>query len=122
MSRIPFNFIVLVMGVLLLAWAISLAGTGSGGGGVGYATFLEDLKAGRVQEVRIRAGDLRLQGTLSDGSTFTTYLPSPPDPATLEAWVRQGVRVQVDPPGGNSPAGFLWPLLLVGLLFAAFFY
>ena len=123
MSRIPFNFIVLGIGVLLLAWAISLAGTGSGGGGgVGYATFLEDLKAGRVQEVRLKAGDLRLQGTLTDGSTFTTYLPSPPDSATLEAWVRQGVRVQVDPPGGNSPAGFLWPLLLLGLLFAAFFY
>ncbi|MGQ9511245.1 MAG: ATP-dependent zinc metalloprotease FtsH [Thermaceae bacterium] len=121
MSRIPFNFIVLAMGVLLLAWAISLAGTG-GGGGVGYTTFLEDLKAGRVQEVRLRAGDLRLQGTLTDGSTFTTYLPSPPDTATLEEWARRGVRIQVEPPSGGSSWGFLWPLLLVGFLVAAFFY
>lgn len=123
MSRLPLNFLVLVLGLLLLAWAFSLAGTaGNPGGGVNYTTFLEDLQAGRVREVVVRAGDTRIQGTLTDGSTFTTYAASPPDNQTLEAWMRKGVNVRVEPPQGQSPLGFLWPLLLVGLLVGALFY
>ncbi|RTH39033.1 ATP-dependent metallopeptidase FtsH/Yme1/Tma family protein, partial [Thermus scotoductus] len=123
MSRLPLNFLVFVLGLLLLAWAFSLAGTvGSGGGAVNYTTFLEDLQAGRVKEVVVRAGDTRIQGTLVDGSSFTTYAASPPDNATLESWTRRGVSVRVEPPQGQSPLGFLWPLLLVGLLIGALFY
>ncbi|MFN4231393.1 ATP-dependent zinc metalloprotease FtsH [Thermus sp.] len=123
MSRLPLNFLVFVLGLLLLAWAFSLAGTaGNPGGGVNYTTFLEDLQAGRVKEVVVRAGDTRIQGTLTDGSTFTTHAASPPDNQTLEAWMRKGVNVRVEPPPGQSPLGFLWPLLLVGLLVGALFY
>ena len=123
MSRLPLNFLVFVLGLLLLAWAFSLAGTaGNPASGVNYTTFLEDLQAGRVKEVVVRAGDTRIQGTLIDGSTFTTYAASPLDNQTLEAWVRRGVHVRVEPPQGQSPLGFLWPLLLVGLLVGALFY
>ncbi|WP_114312807.1 ATP-dependent zinc metalloprotease FtsH [Thermus caldifontis] len=123
MSRLPLNFLVFVLGLLLLAWAFSLAGTaGNPASGVNYTTFLEDLQAGRVKEVVVRAGDTRIQGTLTDGSTFTTYAASPPDNQTLEAWTKRGVSVRVEPPQGQSPLGFLWPLLLVGLLVGALFY
>ncbi|AFV75743.1 ATP-dependent metalloprotease FtsH [Thermus oshimai JL-2] len=123
MSRIPLNFLVLILGLLLLAWAISLAGTvGGSTGTVNYTTFLEDLKAGRVKEVAVRSGETRIQGTLTDGSTFTTYAPTPPDTRLLEDWGRLGVAVRVEPPAGQSPLGFLWPLLLVGLLLGALFY
>ncbi|WP_337843880.1 ATP-dependent zinc metalloprotease FtsH [Thermus sp.] len=123
MSRVPLNFLVLILGLLLLAWAISLAGTvGGGTGTVNYTTFLEDLKAGRVREVVVRSGETRLQGTLTDGSTFTTYAPTPPDTRLLEEWGRLGVAVRVEPPTGQNPLGLLWPLLLVGLLLGALFY
>lgn len=123
MSRVPLNFLVLILGLLLLAWAISLAGTVGGSTGmVNYTTFLEDLKAGRVKEVVVRSGETRLQGTLTDGSTFTTYAPTPPDTRLLEEWGRLGVAVRVEPPAGQNPLGFLWPLLLVGLLLGALFY
>ncbi|WP_234554506.1 ATP-dependent zinc metalloprotease FtsH [Thermus caliditerrae] len=123
MSRLPLNFLVFVLGLLLLAWAFSLAGTMGGQGGVvNYTTFLEDLQGGRVKEVVVRAGETRIQGTLEDGSTFTTYAASPLDNETLAAWTKKGVSVRVEPPAGQSPFGFLWPLLLVGLLVGALFY
>ena len=123
MSRLPLNLLVFVLGLLFLAWAFSLAGTlGSSGGTVNYTTFLEDLKAGRVKEVVVRSGETRIQGTLTDGSGFTTYAASPPDNATLEAWMQRGVSVRVEPPQSQNALGFLWPLLLVGLLLGALFY
>ncbi len=123
MPRLSWNLILLILGIFFLAWAVSLAGTmGASGGGVNYTTFLEDLKAGRVKTVVVRAGDTRIQGTLQDGSPFTTYAAAPPDNRTLEEWTRLGVEVRVEPPGGQSPLGFLWPLLIVGLLLGALFY
>ncbi|TBH20152.1 ATP-dependent zinc metalloprotease FtsH [Thermus thermamylovorans] len=122
MSRLP-HLLVLVLAVFLLVWAFSLAGTpGGSGGAVNYTTFLEDLQAGRVKEVVVRAGDTRIQGTLTDGSTFTTFAASPPDNETLESWTKRGVSVRVEPPANPNPLGFLWPLLLVGLLVGALFY
>lgn len=87
----PFSLLALVLGLAFLAWAFSLAGTvGAPSGTVNYTTFLEDLKAGRVKEVVVRAGDTRIQGVLEDGSAFTTYAASPPDNATLEGWMARG--------------------------------
>jgi cell division protease FtsH len=123
MPRVALNFLVFALGLLLLAWAFSLAGTmAPPSGAVNYTTFLEDLKAGRVKEVVVRSGETRIQGTLTDGSGFTTYAASPPDNATLEAWTRQGVSVRVEPPQTQNALGFLWPLLLVGLLIGALYY
>lgn len=123
MPRVPLNLLVFVLGLLFLAWAFSLAGTmAPPSGAVNYTTFLEDLKAGRVKEVVVRSGETRIQGTLTDGSGFTTYAASPPDNATLEAWTRQGVSVRVEPPQTQNALGFLWPLLLVGLLIGALYY
>jgi cell division protease FtsH len=123
MPRVALNFLVFALGLLLLAWAFSLAGTmAPPNGAVNYTTFLEDLKAGRVKEVVVRSGETRIQGTLTDGSGFTTYAASPPDNATLEAWTRQGVSVRVEPPQTQNALGFLWPLLLVGLLIGALYY
>jgi len=101
MPRAPFSLLALVLGLAFLAWAFSLAGTvGAPSGTVNYTTFLEDLKAGRVKEVVVRAGDTRIQGVLEDGSAFTTYAASPPDNATLEGWMARGVSVRVEPPQG----------------------
>ena len=123
MPRAPFSLLALVLGLAFLAWAFSLAGTvGAPSGTVNYTTFLEDLKAGRVKEVVVRAGDTRIQGVLEDGSAFTTYAASPPDNATLEGWMARGVSVRVEPPQGQNALGFLWPLLLVGLLIGALYY
>ena len=123
MPRAPFSLLALVLGLAFLAWAFSLAGTvGAPSGTVNYTTFLEDLKAGRVKEVVVRAGDTRIQGVLEDGSAFTTYAASPPDNATLEGWMARGVSVRVEPPQGQNALGFRWPLLLVGLLIGALYY
>ena len=93
MPRAPFSLLALVLGLAFLAWAFSLAGTvGAPSGTVNYTTFLEDLKAGRVKEVVVRAGDTRIQGVLEDGSAFTTYAASPLDNATLEGWMAREVK------------------------------
>nr|BAA96090.1 FtsH [Thermus thermophilus HB8] len=123
MPRAPFSLLALVLGLAFLAWPSASRGTvGAPSGTVNYTTFLEDLKAGRVKEVVVRAGDTRIQGVLEDGSAFTTYAASPPDNATLEGWMARGVSVRVEPPQGQNALGFLWPLLLVGLLIGALYY
>ncbi len=123
MRRLTPNLAILFFLPLLLAVVLGLGrGLGQGAGTIGYTTFLQELRAGRVEEVVVRSGETRLQGTLKDGSSFTTFAASPIDNRTLEEWNRLGVRVRVEPPPSGNAWGFIWPLLIVGLLVGALFY
>ncbi|MCF6192436.1 MAG: ATP-dependent zinc metalloprotease FtsH [Candidatus Hydrothermae bacterium] len=117
------NVWILLLALIGLVWAINVAFTSPVGntGELKPSTFMNEVEAGKVREIAV-AGN-RIQGLLDDGSRFTTYLPAPPSDTTLESWVARGIEVRAEPPRStNTLAGILIPLLVVGLVFLAFWY
>jgi len=121
MWRRPLFLWTLVLVVILLVWAVGLGSPQSPGQSLSYSTFLNEVEAGRVEQVIIRNN--RLEGRLKDGSSFVTYAPTPPETASIRAWAERGVEVRVAPPGsGASWTDLITPLLMVALLFGLFYY
>ena len=83
-----------------------------------YTDFLNDAKSGQINEVTIR-GDAAI-GKLSDGSTFTSYIPAQ-DGNVVERLLESGVKVKAAPPEEEMPAFFqiliswLPMILLIGV-------
>ena len=89
---------------------------GSDASTLSYSSFLEDLQAGEVREVRIK--DQTIHGTRTDGSQFETYNPG--DPALISDLLNQGVTIQAeepDRPGLIAQLAIAWLpfLLLIGV-------
>ncbi len=121
MRRLPLNLWIILFGAILIAWAISLGSPQSTSKTLKYSTFLSEIQAGRVQELSIQGS--QIIGRLKDGSEFVTYAPSPIDTATAEAWHNRGITVEVLPPPRENPyASILLPLVVIALVFAAFWY
>ena len=117
------NVWILLLALIGLVWAINVAFTSPVGntGELKLSTFMNEVESGRVREIVVEGN--RIRGLLNDGSRFTTYLPAPPSDTTLEGWVARGIEVRAEPPRAtNTLAGILIPILVVGLVFLAFWY
>ena len=83
-----------------------------------YTDFLSDAKSGQINEVTIR-GETAI-GKLSDGSTFTSYIPAQ-DSSIVQRLIDSGVKVKAAPPEEEMPAFFqiliswLPMILLIGV-------
>ena len=116
----PLNLWFLILGAILLTWAIGMGNTARPSGSLPYSTFLSEVDSGRVRSVVIE-GD-RIEGVLADGSHFVTYAPQPPETSAVQAWAEKGLEVEVRRPGGANVAGILLPLLAIGVVGFAFWY
>ena len=95
----PLNLWFLILGAILLTWAIGMGNTARPSGSLPYSTFLSEVDSGRVRSVVIE-GD-RIEGVLADGSHFVTYAPQPPETSAVQAWAEKGLEVEVRRPGGG---------------------
>ncbi|MCS7057735.1 MAG: ATP-dependent zinc metalloprotease FtsH [Meiothermus sp.] len=122
MNRLPFNLWFILLAAILIAWAFSLTSHQQPSNTIAYTVFLNEIEQGRV--ARIVVDGRQLTVSPKDGSEpYITFAPSPVDTATIREWGERKVQVEVAPPRRENPLlGFLIPLLLVGLLVAAFFF
>ncbi|MCL6525242.1 MAG: ATP-dependent metallopeptidase FtsH/Yme1/Tma family protein [Thermaceae bacterium] len=124
MNRLPLNInLWFVLGAaILIAWAFSLTSTNQAPSNkIFYTTFLSEIDQGRVKTLTLDGR--QINGTLKDDSSFVTFAPSAIDTNTIREWGQKGISVEVVGPKRENPLmGFLVPLLLVGLLFAIFWY
>ncbi len=86
----------------------SLDRTGNNVQAVAYSQFLQDVKAGRVQEVRIRGEHIHIR--MLDGTFVRSFNPN--DPGLVGDLVSNGVTIRAQPP---RQAG-LFSRLLVSML------
>ncbi|NVK76587.1 ATP-dependent zinc metalloprotease FtsH [Streptomyces morookaense] len=111
-----------VMLGLLIALATSRGLTGPSGNQVSYSDFVGKVGAGQVQTVEINDKGT-VEGTLKNGTHFTTQLPTALGSGGLEQQL-QAQHVSIS--AVQSSSGSLWPSLLVAflplLLLAAFFF
>ncbi|MBF6594176.1 MAG: ATP-dependent zinc metalloprotease FtsH [Thermaceae bacterium] len=124
MNRLPFNInLWFVLGAaILIAWAFSLTSTNQAPSNkIFYTTFLSEIDQGRVKTLTIDGR--QINGTLKDDTSFVTFAPSTVDTSTIRDWGQKNISVEVVGPKRENPLmGFLVPMLLVGLLFAIFWY
>ncbi len=100
----------LLIGIAAI-WAVAgVLNSGSGDAELSTSEFERKLKAGDVTEVEVFGRSGRIEGTLSDGSEFTsTYLSS--DDVSQLLRDQPGVAVEVNPENPN-----LWGSLLTSIL------
>ncbi|RIH90599.1 ATP-dependent zinc metalloprotease FtsH [Calidithermus terrae] len=123
MNRLPFNLWFVLIAAILIAWAFSLTGNQTPQGQIGYGAFLDAVQNDRVKEIVVQSGGTRISGKYTDDEKFITSSSAPVTNADLEKWRAQGIAVDVAPPPRENPfLGFLLPILLVGLAFAAIYY
>jgi cell division protease FtsH len=69
---------------------------------VAYSQFLEDVRNGQVNQVKIESGvsGNRVTGEYSDGTVFETF--GPPDDKLVDDLVDNNVRITAEPPAGRS--------------------
>jgi len=124
MNRLPFNInLWFVLGAaILIAWAFSLTSTNQAPSNkIFYTAFLSEIDQGRVRTLTIDGR--QINGTLKDDTSFVTFAPSTVDTNTIHDWGQKNISVEVVGPKRENPLmGFLVPMLLVGLLFAIFWY
>ncbi len=95
----------IVMAVMTMMVIGSLNRSGEALPNVAYSQFLQDVKAGRVEEVRIRGEHIHVR--LMDGSSVRTFNPN--DPGLVGDLIENGVTIRAQPP---AQPGFLSQLLL----------
>jgi cell division protease FtsH len=83
-----------------------------------YSQFIEEVKAGQVQEVMI--DDSTIKGVLQSGERFITYAPN--DPHMVDDLLANGVKINANPPeqqGLLTQIFISWfpMLLLIGVWF-----
>jgi cell division protease FtsH len=84
---------------------------------VPYSRFLDEVDAGRVQSVTISGNEI--VGTLSDGTTFSTYAPA--DPRIVERLHERKVLISARSPQADTPwymsllASWLPLMVIIGL-------
>ncbi len=104
-------------------WAVNVAMTSPAQkpADLGLSTFISEVQSGKVQQIVVE--DNKIYGLLKDGSRFTTYLPAPPSDQSLSDWVSRGIEVRVQAPRSSSMlTSILIPILIIGVLFAVFWY
>ena len=92
MRRSSLNLWIVLLGIIVVIWAISL-GSARSADGIQYSTFVSEIADGRVKSLEIE--DNKITGLLNDGSSFVTFTPAPPSTTTVDAWIDQGVQVRV---------------------------
>jgi cell division protease FtsH len=109
------------VGVLVALFAASFVLAGDDSDRVAYSEFLDMVKAGRVEKVKINNTNGKISGDLTDGTSFTTtgFIDMPEgDLATLR---ENNVQISPDTPEANW-VGSLLPLLLPVALLILFFW
>ena len=112
--------LLVVLAGLVLWWAAS---PGSSGGSLAYSTFVDRVEDDRVKSVSINDEGF-LRGTMKDGGTFTTQIPTALDTDALAGRLREhdvkvtGTRVGTS---GSNLAVSLLLLFLPLLLLLGFF-
>ena len=109
-----------VVGVLAVVVLFWLAGrTTTSTSELGYSAFMQRVGARQVASVTIDP-EGRVSGRLTDGTAFSSQVPTAAPPADLVATLTDnGVEVTAEPPsagGGSLVFTFLPVLLLVGFL------
>jgi cell division protease FtsH len=66
-----------------------------------YSQFISDVKAGRVERVKIIDG-AAIQGRLVDGTDFVTYSPETNNSALIGSLLENNVRISGEPPAQQS--------------------
>ena len=97
-----------VMVVMTMMLMSNLNRSGGAVPSVAYSQFLQDVEAGRVEEVRIRGEHLHVR--LMDGSSVRTFNPN--DPGLVGDLIENGVTIRAEPP----PQPSLLSQLLVSML------
>ncbi len=115
MNKFASNAFVWLIVIMVLA-AIFNMFQGSGGRGaeeeLPYSEFISAVEQGHVSEVRIQGQEV--QGELSDGRLFKSYMPE--DPQLVERLARNNVRFEVVPEDSGFFIGTLiawFPMLLL---------
>jgi cell division protease FtsH len=123
MNRLPINLWFVLLAAILIAWAFSLTNNQPQPGRISYTTFQQSIKEDRVRKIVINRGTGMITGELKDGSTYSTVALGPIDPGTTERWINQGITVDAaEPPRENPFLSFLLPIMILGLIFAVFWY
>ena len=88
------NVWIVLLIIIGAVWAINIALTSpaSPTTDLKLSTFMNEVQSGKVREIVVEGN--RVRGTLDDGSRFTTYLPAPPTPDTVEGWIARGIEVR----------------------------
>jgi cell division protease FtsH len=103
--------------VLALVTLFQSQGSRTASRDVPYSRFLDEVDAGRVQSVTIAGNEI--SGTLTDGSTFSTY--SPFDPRIVERLHERKVQIAARSPQADTPwymsllASWLPLMVIIGL-------
>ncbi len=100
MSKLNRTFIFWILMAFVFAFALSNLGrSGSNVPSVAYSQFLQDVKAGRVEEVYIQGQQARAR--MADGKTARTFEPG--DPGLVGDLIDNGVTIRAQPPERPGP-------------------
>ena len=117
MGRFPLRGFLVAVGVIALVVFVATQSSNRAHNDVkSYSAFQRQLDDNQIQSIRIH--DTELQVTPKSGTSYVTYLPTPP--TDLSRFTSHGVDVQAVPPGTNwgNVLMYVVPILLmVGLLF-----
>jgi cell division protease FtsH len=103
--------------VLALVTLFQSQGSRTASRDVPYSRFLDDVDAGKVQSVTISGNEI--SGTLTDGTTFSTY--SPFDPRIVERLHDKKILISARSPQADTPwymsllASWLPLMVIIGL-------
>jgi cell division protease FtsH len=90
---------------------------------IAYSDFLQDVNTGRVASVVMSGQSVR--GNLTRGMEFTTVVPQAADDLTMEALVRNHVKISAEQPAGISPwamYAFIYVVPMLALAGIAFYF
>ncbi|MDN3651174.1 ATP-dependent zinc metalloprotease FtsH [Thalassotalea ponticola] len=120
MSDMVKNLILwLVIAVVLMSVFQSFTPNNTADSKLDYTQFISDTRAGQVGEVRIEA-DGTINGTMRNGQTFTTMIPTQYDKDLLNDLIQNNVKVEGVPPEEPSLLASIFVnwfpmLLLIGV-------
>ena len=100
------------LALVLLYQAFQGGSMQSGSPKLNYSEFVNQVKAGNVQEATIQGR--KVSGRTADGNTFQTYIPD--DPQLVQRLIDAGVNVKAAPEEENRLLGVLiswFPMLLL---------
>ncbi|MGE5460025.1 MAG: ATP-dependent zinc metalloprotease FtsH [Solirubrobacterales bacterium] len=107
--------------VLLGLWLfLAVASRKEPGLDLTYSQFQGHVAAGDVRTATFLEGDGTIQGELTDGKTYTVAYPSLAQDAIAKQLSENNVEIDVDPQKGSAFVGFLFQLIPVIIIVAAF--
>ncbi|GIM30176.1 ATP-dependent zinc metalloprotease FtsH [Clostridium polyendosporum] len=112
----------IVVMIMVIVSAVFLVKSGDVGSNIPYSEFQQKWISDEVKSIRVKQDKMTIEGTLSSGKNFSTFVPVETLNILLKENYKPNVTVLFEPPTNISAWVQIIPTILVIVLFLAFFF